>query len=73
MYKDLAQISKAKDIYRTLDLLAILSHKGAGHETVKCEPGRNNYKTDEQVDISDAGITKKSIGHQPDRRDSDVG
>lgn len=73
MYKDLAQISKAKDIYRTLDLLAILSPKAAGHETSQYSPRKNSHKTDEQVDISDAGVTKKSIGHRLNRRDTDVG
>jgi len=73
MYKDLAQISKAKDIYRTLDLLAILSAKIAGHETSQYSPEKNSHKTDKQVDTSDAGVTKKSIGHQLNRRDSHVG
>jgi hypothetical protein len=73
MYKDLTQISKARDIYRTLDLLSILSAKAAPHETSQYSTGKSSHKTDEPVDTSDAGVTKKSTGHQSNRRDSDVG
>jgi hypothetical protein len=73
MYRNLAQISKAQGIYRTLDLLAILSPKQVGHETVKYAPRKNSDKTDEQVDITDSGVTKKIISHHLDRSDSDVG
>jgi len=38
MHKDLAQISKAQGIYRTLALLAILSHKLVKNETSKYSP-----------------------------------
>jgi hypothetical protein len=73
MYKDLAQISKAKDIYRTLDLMAILSPKAAGHKSNQHLSAKNSHKTDEQMDSSDAGVTKKSTGRKPERMDSDVG
>jgi hypothetical protein len=73
MYKDLTQISKANGIYRTLGLLSILSSKAAGHENSQYSTGKNSHKTDEQVNTSDAGVIKKSIGHQLNRRDSDVG
>ena len=35
MHSDLAQMSKAPGIYRTLALLAILSHKSVGNENNK--------------------------------------
>jgi hypothetical protein len=73
MYKDLAQISKARAIYRTLDLLAILSPKAAGHETGQHLPVKNDHKTGEQIDVGEAGVTKNSTGHQLERTDSDVG
>lgn len=69
MYKDLAQISKAKAIYRILALVAILSPKEAGHETGQHLPVKNSHKTDEQINLSDAGVTKKSKGHQLERTD----
>jgi hypothetical protein len=58
MYKDLAQISRAKDIYRTLDLLAILSPRKAGFRTIKNTPGERSHTTKELVDISVAGTEK---------------
>jgi hypothetical protein len=73
MYKDLVQISKAKDIYRTLALMAILSPKPVEHETSKCETGKNSHTTEEQVDISDASATKNIPSDQLGRTDSDVG
>jgi len=59
MYRDLAQMSKAKGIYRTLALLAILSPKPIRHETSKYSPRKDSHKTDEQVNISDAGVKKE--------------
>jgi hypothetical protein len=61
MYRDLAQMSKARGIYRTLTLLAILSHKPIAHETNKYSMRRGSYKIDEQVDISDAGVKKGCV------------
>jgi hypothetical protein len=55
MHKDLAQISKAQGIYRTLALLAILSPKPIRHETSKYSPRRDSHKADEQVNVGDAG------------------
>lgn len=59
MYSDLARMSKAKGIYRTLALLAILSPKPIRHETSKYLPRRDSRKANEQVNISDAGVKKE--------------
>jgi hypothetical protein len=61
MHKDLAQISKAQGIYRTLALLAILSHKPVGNETSKYSPKRDSHTTDEQVNVGDVGVKDKFI------------
>jgi hypothetical protein len=59
MHSDLAQMSKAPGIYRTLALLAILSHKTIAHETSKYSPRKDSHKTDEQVNISDDDVKKE--------------
>ena len=51
MHKDLAQISKAQGIYRTLALLAILSPKLVKNETVKYSPEKEDHKADKQVNV----------------------
>jgi hypothetical protein len=61
MHKDLAQISKAQGIYRTLALLAILSHKPVGNETSKYSPEKEDHKADEQVNVGDVGVKDKFI------------
>jgi hypothetical protein len=58
MYEDLAQISKARDIYRTLALLAILSPKPVAHENGKHSPRKDNHTTGEVVNVSAAGAEK---------------
>jgi hypothetical protein len=59
MYKDLSQISKAKDIYRTLDLLAILSPRSPRHETGQYSQPKQGHNWGEQADFSDADVTQK--------------
>lgn len=61
MYRDLAQMSKARGIYRTLALLAILSPKPVGHEASKYSPKRNSHKTDDQVNTSGANMKKECM------------
>ncbi|MGB8707103.1 MAG: hypothetical protein WCD72_04035 [Dehalococcoidia bacterium] len=56
MHKDLAQISKAQGIYRTLALLAILSPKLVKNETSKYFPKRDSHTTDEQVNVGDVDV-----------------
>ena len=56
MHKDLAQISNAQGIYRTLALLAILSHKPVGNETNKYSPEKEDHKADKQVNVGDVGV-----------------
>ena len=56
MHKDLAQISKAQGIYQTLALLAILSHKPVGNETVKYSPEKEDHKADKQVNVGDVDV-----------------
>jgi len=56
MHKDLAQISKAQGIYRTLALLAILSSKLVENETSKYSPEKNSYKADKQVNVCDVDV-----------------
>jgi len=51
MHKDLAQISKAHGIFRTLALLAILSHKPAGSETNKYQLEKENHEAAKQVNV----------------------
>jgi hypothetical protein len=60
MYRDLAQISKAKDIYRTQALLAILALKPAGHEASKSLPKTDSHKQDDQVNTGGANMKKES-------------
>jgi len=59
MHKDLAQISKAQGIYRTLALLAILSPKLVKNGTSNYSPEKESRRADEQVNISDAGVKKE--------------
>ena len=51
MHKDLVQISKAQGIYRTLALLAILSHKPVGNETNKYSLEKENHEAAKQVNV----------------------
>ena len=56
MHKDLAQISKAQGIYRTLALYAILSTRLVKNETVKYSPEKEDHKADKQVNVGDVGV-----------------
>ncbi len=61
MYGDLAQMSKARGIYRTLALLAVLSHKPVENENNKYSPIKENHKTDEQVSLGDVGVKNECV------------
>jgi hypothetical protein len=54
--KDLAQMAKAKGIYRTLDLWAMLSPKLVGGETSKCLPKKDSSKAGKQVNGGDVDV-----------------
>ena len=50
MHKDLAQISKAKGIYRTLDLWAMLSPElVAGDKPNQCSSKKNSRESQKQI------------------------
>jgi hypothetical protein len=51
MHSDLAQMSKAPGIYRTLALLAILSHKPVGNETNKYSMEKESPEAAKQVNV----------------------
>jgi hypothetical protein len=68
MHNDLAQISKARDIYRTLSLLAILSTKPAGNENGEHPERSESHKADKRFSTVDACIKDKRL----DRKDSNV-
>ena len=61
MHKDLTQISKAQGIFRTMALLAILSHKPVGNETNKYSPKKDSHKTDGQINVGDVDVKDKCI------------
>jgi len=50
MGKGLSQIAKAKDIYLTLDLWAMLSPKLAEGEPGQCLPKEGSHKSEKQSD-----------------------
>ena len=56
MQKDLAQMAKAKGIYRTLDLWAMLSPKLVGKETSKCLLKEDSNKVGKQVNGVDVDV-----------------
>jgi hypothetical protein len=68
MHDDLAKMSKAKGIYRTLSLLAILSTKPAGNENGENPRRSGSHKADKLSSITDACIKDKRM----DRKDSNV-
>jgi hypothetical protein len=51
MYNDLVRMSKARGIYRTMTLLAILSHKPVGNETIKYPLEKDSHETAKQVNV----------------------
>jgi len=51
MHNDLAQMAKAKGIYRTLALCAILSLKPVGNETNKCSLEKESHEAAKQVNV----------------------
>jgi hypothetical protein len=55
MHNDLARIAKAKGIYRTLSLMAILSKPAA------TENGRDKHESAEQVSAVDIGVKVSGI------------
>ena len=55
MHNDLAQMSKAKGIYRTMALLAILSPKPAMNKTSKYSPEKEDRQVNKQVNVGDVG------------------
>jgi hypothetical protein len=61
MHKDLAQISKAQGIYRTLALLSILSPKPAGNEISKFPPEKDTHKPDEQACAEDVSVNDECM------------
>jgi hypothetical protein len=61
MYNNLAQISKAKGIYRTLALCAILSSKPAGNETVKYSLKIHGRQVNKQVNVGDIGAKDECL------------
>jgi len=61
MHNDLAQMAKAKGIYRTLGLLAILSPKPAMNKTSKCSLKKEGHEADKQVNAGDVGIKDKCM------------
>jgi hypothetical protein len=68
MHDDLAKMSKAKGIYRTLSLLAILSTKPAGNENGENPQGSRSHKADKGSSSTEFCIKKKRL----DRKDSNV-
>jgi hypothetical protein len=61
MYNNLVQIAKAKGIYRTLALCAILSPKPVGKETTKCSPKIHGRQTNKRVSVGDIGAGDKCL------------
>jgi hypothetical protein len=61
MHNDLAQIAKAKGIYRTLALLAILSPKPVGNENGKYSRKNESHTADEQANDGDVGVKDECI------------
>jgi hypothetical protein len=55
MHNDLAQMSKAKGIYRTLSLLAILSHKPVASGTNKYALEKESHEATKQVNVGHMG------------------
>jgi len=68
MHNDLAQMSKARGIYRTLSLLAILSTRPSGNENGEHPQRRGGHKADKRSSTTDACIKDKRL----DRKDSNV-
>jgi len=56
MHKDLAQISKAQGIYRTLALCAILSPRLVGKESSKYSPEKESHRADKQINVGDVDV-----------------
>jgi len=59
MYGDLAQMSKSGGIYRTLALLAILSHKTVGNGKIKDTHKNESCVGDKQANVGDVGLKDK--------------
>jgi hypothetical protein len=61
MYNDLAQISKAKGIHRTLAILAILSSKPVRNENGKHSPKNQSHPADKQANVGDTGLKDERV------------
>jgi len=61
MHKDLAEMAKAKGIYQTLDLWAMLSPRLAGNATSKCLPEEDSNKAGKQVNGGDVDVKDECL------------
>lgn len=72
MHNDLAQISKAKGIYRTLALLSILSPKLDIRKNVKHSPPEDSPNESNSIEAEAKNEAEYAL-HRINRRDTDVG
>jgi hypothetical protein len=61
MHNDLAQMAKAKGIYRTLALCAILSPKPVKNEINKCPLQKDIHKPGEQAGAGNGEVKDKCM------------
>ena len=61
MYGDLAQMSKAGGIYRTLALLAILSHRPVGNKKSNHLHKNESLMADKKANVGNVGVEDERI------------